>query len=169
MFQRLQPQTVLTQILPLENANGRKLVELGQLCERKNGRGVDPNRNWDAHWGFKESDYDPAEEYPGAAPFRLVICFRVLLNMSVCLSVYLPVCLPVCLSVCTSLCLSVHMSVCLGVWGHYHSGLLSAHEDSECWQALTRCSEHRTAVQQQRTQCTLPWQAAASSPQSRNV
>ncbi len=63
-----------TQILPLENANGRKLVESGQLCERKNGRGVDPNRNWDAHWGFKESDYDPAEEYPGAAPFRLVIC-----------------------------------------------------------------------------------------------
>jgi len=60
--------------LPLENANGRKLVESGQLCERKNGRGVDPNRNWDAHWGFKESDYDPAEEYPGAAPFRLVIC-----------------------------------------------------------------------------------------------
>ena len=58
------------QILPMENVNGRKLVESGQLCERKNGRGVDPNRNWDAHWGFKESDYDPAEEYPGAAPFR---------------------------------------------------------------------------------------------------
>lgn len=54
----------------MENVNGRKLVESGQLCERKNGRGVDPNRNWDAHWGFKESDYDPAEEYPGAAPFR---------------------------------------------------------------------------------------------------
>lgn len=62
------------QILPLENANGRKLVESGQLCERKNGRGVDPNRNWDAHWGFKESDYDPAEEYPGAAPFRSAPC-----------------------------------------------------------------------------------------------
>ncbi|DBB11886.1 TPA: hypothetical protein ACH3X3_006032 [Trebouxia sp. C0006] len=66
--QKLLQRTVF-KILPLENANGRKLVELGQLCERKNGRGVDPNRNWDAHWGFKESDYDPAEEYPGAAPF----------------------------------------------------------------------------------------------------
>lgn len=60
----------LPQILPMENVNGRKLVESGNLCERKNGRGVDPNRNWDAHWGFKEADYDPAEEYPGAAAFR---------------------------------------------------------------------------------------------------
>lgn len=60
----------LLQILPMENVNGRKLVESGKLCERKNGRGVDPNRNWDAHWGFKESDYDPAEEFPGAAAFR---------------------------------------------------------------------------------------------------
>lgn len=64
---------VLCQVLPMENVNGRKLVESGQLCERKNGRGVDPNRNWDAHWGFKESDYDPAEEYPGAAPFRFFL------------------------------------------------------------------------------------------------
>ena len=63
-------KAITMQILPMENVNGRKLVESGQLCERKNGRGVDPNRNWDAHWGFKESDYDPAEEYPGAAPFR---------------------------------------------------------------------------------------------------
>ena len=61
------------QILPMENVNGRKLVESGNLCERKNGRGVDPNRNWDAHWGFKEADYDPAEEYPGAAAFRYLI------------------------------------------------------------------------------------------------
>ena len=61
----------------MENVNGRKLVESGQLCERKNGRGVDPNRNWDAHWGFKESDYDPAEEFPGAAPFR---CFLFLFS-----------------------------------------------------------------------------------------
>ena len=57
----------------MENVNGRKLVESGSLCERKNGRGVDPNRNWDAHWGFKEADYDPAEEYPGAAAFRYLI------------------------------------------------------------------------------------------------
>lgn len=61
----------------MENVNGRKLVESGNLCERKNGRGVDPNRNWDAHWGFKEADYDPAEEYPGAAAFRyLTIAYR---------------------------------------------------------------------------------------------
>ncbi|KAL3151585.1 hypothetical protein ABBQ38_012581 [Trebouxia sp. C0009 RCD-2024] len=66
--QKLLRRTVF-KILPMENVNGRKLVESGQLCERKNGRGVDPNRNWDAHWGFKEPDYDPAEEYPGSAPF----------------------------------------------------------------------------------------------------
>lgn len=74
------------QIVPMENANGRKLVESGQLCERKNGRGVDPNRNWDAHWGFKESDYDPAEEYPGAAPFRSATVNRLLQGNMFCLN-----------------------------------------------------------------------------------
>jgi hypothetical protein len=57
------------QILPLENARGRDLVEAGKLCERKNGRGVDTNRNWEVDWGRKEKDYDPNEEYPGTAPF----------------------------------------------------------------------------------------------------
>ena len=115
------------QILPLENANGRKLVESGQLCERKNGRGVDPNRNWDAHWGFKESDYDPAEEYPGAAPFRLVIRFGVPLKcLPACLPAYLPACLPVCLSVWLYVHLFVCPFVCLGVWVHDDSRLLSA-------------------------------------------
>ncbi len=52
------------------NIGGRKKVEAGALCERKNGRGVDTNRNWDIHWGFQEKDYDPSEEYPGTAPFR---------------------------------------------------------------------------------------------------
>lgn len=33
------------QILPMENPRGRDLVESGKLCERKNGRGVDPNRS----------------------------------------------------------------------------------------------------------------------------
>lgn len=57
-------------ILPMENPNGRDLVEDGgKLCERKNGRGVDANRNWDIDWGKKEKDYDPGEEFPGAAPF----------------------------------------------------------------------------------------------------
>jgi hypothetical protein len=54
----------------MENTAGRDLVEAGNLCERKNGRGVDPNRNWDIDWGVKEKDYDPKEEYPGRAPLR---------------------------------------------------------------------------------------------------
>jgi hypothetical protein len=56
----------------MENTAGRDLVEAGNLCERKNGRGVDPNRNWDIDWGVKEKDYDPKEEYPGRAPLRWV-------------------------------------------------------------------------------------------------
>lgn len=60
------------QILPMENTAGRDLVEGGKLCERKNGRGVDPNRNWDIDWGVKEKDYDPNEEFPGKAPLRCV-------------------------------------------------------------------------------------------------
>lgn len=60
----------LVQILPMENTHGRDLVEAGELCERKNGRGVDTNRNWDIDWGKKEKDYDPKEEYPGRAPHR---------------------------------------------------------------------------------------------------
>ena len=58
------------QIIPMENAHGREIVEGGNLCERKNGRGVDSNRNWPVHWGFRERDYDPNEEYPGTKPFR---------------------------------------------------------------------------------------------------
>ncbi|KAG1361053.1 putative metallocarboxypeptidase A-like protein [Cocos nucifera] len=53
----------------MENLNGRKLVEAGDLCERRNGRGVDLNRNWSVDWGKKEKDYDPYEENPGNAPF----------------------------------------------------------------------------------------------------
>ncbi|CAL8466007.1 g5543 [Coccomyxa elongata] len=56
-------------IVPMENERGRDLVEAGNLCERKNGRGVDTNRNWEVHWGYKEKDYDPNEEYPGTKPF----------------------------------------------------------------------------------------------------
>jgi len=54
----------------MENPRGRDLVESGRLCERKNGRGVDTNRNFDIDWGKKEKDYDPSEEYPGRAPHR---------------------------------------------------------------------------------------------------
>lgn len=58
-------ENMVFKIFPVENMNGRRLVEDGELCERKNGRGVDPNRNWDVDFGVKEPDYDPKEEYPG--------------------------------------------------------------------------------------------------------
>ncbi|GAB4818297.1 hypothetical protein N2152v2_005343 [Parachlorella kessleri] len=67
-LQRVLNHTVL-EVVPMENVHGREKVEGGALCERKNGRGVDPNRNWGVHWGHKEPDYDPAEEFPGTAPF----------------------------------------------------------------------------------------------------
>lgn len=62
-------QKLIIKVVPMENLNGRRIVEAGKLCERKNGRGVDINRNWSVDWGKKEKDYDPSEEYPGAAPF----------------------------------------------------------------------------------------------------
>jgi hypothetical protein len=53
-------------IIPIENVNGRKLVEdEKRFCERKNGRGVDVNRNFPVNFGVKEKDYDPNEEFPG--------------------------------------------------------------------------------------------------------
>ncbi|KAE9603505.1 hypothetical protein Lal_00002025 [Lupinus albus] len=60
---------LVIKVVPMENLNGRKLVEAGDLCERRNGRGVDLNRNWSVDWGKKEKDYDPYEENPGVAPF----------------------------------------------------------------------------------------------------
>ncbi|PKA47823.1 hypothetical protein AXF42_Ash020226 [Apostasia shenzhenica] len=60
---------LVVKVVPMENANGRILVERGDLCERRNGRGVDLNRNWSIDWGKKEKDYDPYEENPGTAPF----------------------------------------------------------------------------------------------------
>jgi len=55
-------------VLPMENVEGRRRVEGGKACERKNGRGVDINRNYEVDWGVKEPDYVPSEEYPGEAP-----------------------------------------------------------------------------------------------------
>ncbi|KAI4317027.1 hypothetical protein L6164_024940 [Bauhinia variegata] len=55
---------LVIKVVPMENLNGRKLVEAGDLC-----RGVDLNRNWSVDWGKKEKDYDPYEENPGTAPF----------------------------------------------------------------------------------------------------
>ena len=54
----------------MENPVGRDIVEKGDTCERKNGRGVDINRNWDFDFGKKEEYYDPDEEYPGERSFR---------------------------------------------------------------------------------------------------
>ncbi|XP_078177933.1 Zn-dependent exopeptidases superfamily protein isoform X1 [Carex rostrata] len=60
---------LIIKVVPMENLNGRKLVEAGDSCDRRNGRGVDLNRNWSVDWGKKEKDYDPYEENPGSAPF----------------------------------------------------------------------------------------------------
>lgn len=58
------------QILPMENYSGRALIEQsGDLCERKTGHGVDPNRNWAVDWGKREKDYREYEEAAGVAPF----------------------------------------------------------------------------------------------------
>ncbi|KAJ3693947.1 hypothetical protein LUZ60_009427 [Juncus effusus] len=62
-------ENLVIKVVPMENLNGRKLVEAGDHCERRNGRGVDLNRNWSVDWGKKEKDYDPYEENPGSAPF----------------------------------------------------------------------------------------------------
>lgn len=62
-------EKLVIKVVPMENLNGRKLVEAGDLCERRNGRGVDLNRNWSVDWGKKEKDYDPYEENPGTGPF----------------------------------------------------------------------------------------------------
>ncbi|KAF9608626.1 hypothetical protein IFM89_010111 [Coptis chinensis] len=62
-------EKVVLKVVPIENWNGRKRVEAGDVCERRNGRGVDLNRNWSVDWGKKEKDYDPHEENPGTAPF----------------------------------------------------------------------------------------------------
>ncbi|KAJ8772735.1 hypothetical protein K2173_027912 [Erythroxylum novogranatense] len=60
---------LIIKVVPMENLNGRKRVEEEDPCERRNGRGVDLNRNWSVDWGKKEKDYDPYEENPGIAPF----------------------------------------------------------------------------------------------------
>jgi hypothetical protein len=58
------------QLLPMENHSGRKKVEAdGGLCERKNGHGVDINRNYAVDWGVKEADYQAFEESPGDHAF----------------------------------------------------------------------------------------------------
>lgn len=55
----------------MDNVRGRELVEgRGMLCNRRNGRLVDPNRNFKVDWGVKEADYSAYEENPGSEPYR---------------------------------------------------------------------------------------------------
>ncbi|KAI3734512.1 hypothetical protein L6452_13982 [Arctium lappa] len=68
LLNRTLENTVI-KVVPMENLNGRKKVESGELCERRNGRGVDLNRNWSVDWGKKEKDFSPYEENPGTGPF----------------------------------------------------------------------------------------------------
>ncbi|XP_051195616.1 uncharacterized protein [Lolium perenne] len=67
-FEKILEHLVI-KVVPMENFNGRKRVEAGELCDRRDGRGVDLNRNWSVDWGKKEKDYNPFEEDPGTAPF----------------------------------------------------------------------------------------------------
>lgn len=54
----------------MENREGRKLIEKTEdFCERKNGHGVDPNRNWEVDWGKREKDYSAYEENAGSHAF----------------------------------------------------------------------------------------------------
>jgi hypothetical protein len=88
----------------MENNGGRTLVEeRGDLCERKNGNGVDPNRNWNIDWGKKEADYRAQEEAPGSHPFSEPE---------------------------TEIVRDVATSFKPHVWVAVHSGAL---QDSECW------------------------------------
>lgn len=54
----------------MENREGRKKIEkTGDFCYRKNGHGVDPNRNWEVDWGKREKDYSAYEEHAGLHAF----------------------------------------------------------------------------------------------------
>lgn len=60
----------MPQVVPMENREGRKLIERsGDFCERKNGNGVDPNRNWAVDWGVREADFSAYEESAGERAF----------------------------------------------------------------------------------------------------
>jgi hypothetical protein len=57
-------------VIPIENRGGRKLIESTRdFCERKNGHGVDPNRNWEVDWGVREKDFSAYEESAGEHAF----------------------------------------------------------------------------------------------------
>lgn len=60
---------VMLKTIPIENHNGRRMVEGGNYCHRMNGRSVDINRNYDNHFGVHAPEYLPSEEYEGTKAF----------------------------------------------------------------------------------------------------
>ena len=57
-----------TTVVPLLNVWGHQRVEAGEVCSRKNSRGVDLNRNYDfLHANNQQPPHD--ETYAGSAPF----------------------------------------------------------------------------------------------------
>ncbi|KAG5542543.1 hypothetical protein RHGRI_022175 [Rhododendron griersonianum] len=76
VFDELGKLLEMTAVVPMENLNGRKLVEEGDLCERRNGRGVDLNRNWSVDWGKKEKalfmPYDHKNTTPDGSPSQRI-------------------------------------------------------------------------------------------------
>ena len=64
-LKHLRPNRRVT-ILPVINVWGRKMVEAGKICQRKNKRGVDTNRNYPqkVHHVYHKT----SEEYQGKYP-----------------------------------------------------------------------------------------------------
>jgi len=64
---------VSVSLLPLLNVWSHDRVEQGHVCERKNDRGTDLNRNWDYLWGQDSRQPLPADEqFPGPSAFSEV-------------------------------------------------------------------------------------------------
>ena len=55
------------QIIPIENIQGRKAVEAGDLCMRKTAAGVDLNRNWAHAWTAVRTPLRASKELSAAA------------------------------------------------------------------------------------------------------
>lgn len=64
-LKRLSPKDRVT-IVPIVNVWGRKEVEAGRICTRKNKNGVDPNRNYPPKKAYHYARY--SEEYEGPHP-----------------------------------------------------------------------------------------------------
>ena len=64
-LKRLKPQTRIT-VIPVVNVWGRKMVEAGKKCQRKNKNGVDTNRNYPPKRVHHYAKF--SEEYEGKHP-----------------------------------------------------------------------------------------------------